>query len=389
LLSPLFDTRKVANSARACFRFQLVSETSADTRDYPRLTAHLQSVYYYRMTKTPQPSGIARIASLFTAAGFLGGPIDGSSVSAPETIKLVGDHLVWSAEGTVRKIEVGDMLERFLALETPERGNQDVFNFARDFGPLWLCQDHGFVAFHQPIETIDCALMPETSNAPSRSAFRPLPGVAPMCLPRLAQKSPDLYSESQSQWSRAAVLFSEPVSQWRKRAANANRLLDAAATLQRGNKVDAETWRQIDGLAPDHPIAKHLSDPRARLAENLNRWLAIADVRFHVGIEGRNIRPQLGANRYTGSVLALIALELVAATVRAAALARCSSCSRLFFMSASQPTPGKRIGHATARRIYCSTCRAARIPARDAAQAARDRKKAAAAAYKSDKGAIR
>ena len=336
-----------------------------------------------------QPIGIARIGSLFTAAGFLGGPIDGSSVSAPETLKLVGDHLVWSADGTARKIEVGDILQRFLALETPERGNQDVFNFARDFGPLWLCQDHGFVAFHQPIDTMGCALVPETSNAPSRSPFRPLPGVTPTCWPRMAQKSPDLYSESQSQWSRAAVLFSEPVSQWRSLAANANRLLDAAATMQRGAEVSAETWHQIDGYAPDDPQAQILSDPRERLAENLNRWLAIADVRFHVGIEGRSIRPQLGANRYTGSVLALIALELVAATVRASALARCSACSRLFFVSASQPAPGKRIGHATARRIYCSTCRAARIPARDAAQAARDRKKAAAAAHKSGKGRIR
>ena len=218
---------------------------------------------------------------------FSGGPIDGSSVSAPETLKLVGDHLVWSADGTARKIEVGDILQRFLALETPERGNQDVFNFARDFGPLWLCQDHGFVAFHQPIDTMGCALVPETSNAPSRDPFRPLPGVTPTCWPRMAQKSPDLYSESQSQWSRAAVLFSEPVSQWRSLAANANRLLDAAATMQRGAEVSAETWHQIDGYAPDDPQAQILSDPRERLAENLNRWLAIADVRFHVGIEGR------------------------------------------------------------------------------------------------------
>jgi hypothetical protein len=380
----------VPYSARACFRFQLVSETSADTRDYPRLTAHLQSVYYYRMTKTPQPSGIARIASLFTAAGFLGGPIDGSSVSAPETIKLVDDHLVWSAEGTVRKIEIGEMLERWLGLETPEPGNQDVLDFVRDFGPLWLCQDHGFVAFHPAVETMGCALIPEQPNTPAaRSWHQPLPGGAPMCLPCLAQKSPNLYSESQSQWSRAAALFSEPVSQWRSLAANANRLLEAAATMRRGAKVAPETWQQIDGYAPDHPIAKMLSDPRERLAENLDRWLAIADVRFRVGIEAGNIRPQLGANRYTGSVLALIALELVAATVRASALARCSACSRLFFVSASQPTPGKRVGRATARRIYCSTCRAARIPARDAAQAARDRKKAADAAHKSGKRRIR
>ena len=343
------------------------------------------------MTK---PNGIARIASLFTAAGFLGGPIDGSRVSAPETLKLAGDQLVWSAEGTAREIEVDGMLERWLGLETPAPGNQDVLEFARDFGPLWLCQDHGFVAFHQPIETMGCALVPETSNAPHQehpeSRRRPLaPGVPLTCLPRLAQKSPDLYSESQSQLSRAAVLFSEPVSQWRQLATNANRLLDAAATMQRGAKVTAETWHQIDGYGPDHPIGQFLSDPRERLAENLNRWLAIADVRFHIGIEAGNIRPQLGANRYTGSVLALIALELVAATVRAAAIARCSACSRLFFMSASQPVLGKRIGRATATRIYCSTCRAAGVPARDAAQAARDRKKAAGATHKSGKGRIR
>lgn len=270
----------------------------------------------------------------------------------------------------LRKIETGSMLEGFLALETSVAGNQDVLEFARAYGPLWLCEHHNFVAFHQPIETMECNVL-----SPFPAAPHPASGTNLFCLPRVRRDPP--------------LLYSEPVSQWRSLAANANRLLEAAATMLRGAKVAPETWHQIDGYAPDHPIAQYLSDPRERLAENLNRWLAIADVRFHVGIEARSIRPQLGANRYTGSVLALIALELVAATVRAAAVERCSACSRLFFMSASQPTPGKRIGHATARRIYCSTCRAARIPARDAAQAARDRKKAAAAAHKSGKGRIR
>ena len=328
-----------------------------------------RSVYYYRMTKGP--SGIARLGDLFTSYG-LSRPIDGSSVSAPETLSLAGDDLLWSAKSELRKIEIGPMLERFLALETRVAGNRDVLEFARAYGPLWLCKHHNFVAFHQPVETIECNVLGQFPDAPHYASEPSL-----ICLPRIGREPP--------------LLYSEPVSEWRRHAANANQLLEAAATMQRGANVAPEKWHQIDGLAPDHPNLSDpiLSDPRGRLAENLNRWLAIADVRFHVGIEDRSIRPQLGANRRTGSVLALIALDLVAATARAAAVERCSSCSRLFFMSASQPMPGKRVGHATARRIYCSTCRAARIPARDAAQAARDRKKAAEAAHKSGKGRIR
>ena len=282
------------------------------------------------MTKgPPEPVGIARLGDLFTAYG-LSRPIDGSSVSAPETLSLAGDDLLWSAKAAARKIEIGAMLESFLALETPVAGNEDVLEFARAYGPLWLCEQHNFVAYHQPVETMGCNVLPEEFPAAPHWAG----GTTLICLPRIGREPP--------------LLYSEPVSQWRMRAADANRLLEAAATTQRGAKVAPETWQQIDGYAPDHPIAQFLSDPRERLAENLNRWLVIADVRFHVGIEGRSVRPQLGANRYTGSVLALIALELVAATVRAAAIARCSSCARLFFMSASQPTPGKRVGHATA-----------------------------------------
>jgi len=340
-------------------------------------------VYYYRMTIKrragwpTQEKLIERKAiklgmtatNLMTPEGYLGRQIDGSTVSVPDTIRLSGDQIVWSARTAataVRRVDVDDrMLERFLALATPERDNQDVLEFARDFGPLWLCEDHGFVAFHQPLETMGCAVLPEIPNAPHFAARMSL-----ICLPRQASSG----------------LFSEPIAQWRALAANANKLLDAAASMHRGAQVTSETWREIDGLAPDHPIAKHLSDPRARLAENLNRWLEISDVRFHVGLEGGSIRPQLGANAFSVSVLALIALQLVAATVRASALAHCSACSRLFFLSASQPAPGKRIGHAIAKRIYCSTCRAAGVPARDAAQASRDRKKAAAAARKPTKG---
>ncbi len=276
-----------------------------------------------------QPAGILRIASLYTGAG-LGGPIDGSTVSAPETLRLAGERIVWSPKATTRKIEVRRILERFLALETPAPGNQDVLEFARAYGPLWLCEQHNFVAYHQPIETMGCNVLPAFPDAP-----HPASGPSLICLPRSAGTRP--------------MLFSEPVAQWRTLAVNANRLLDAAATMQRGGKVAAETWQGIDGYAAEHPIAQYLSDPRARLAENLNRWLAIADVRFRVGIEDGNIRPQLSANRYTGSVLALIALELVAATVRAAAIARCSACERLFFASPSQPAPGEPIGHATAQ----------------------------------------
>jgi len=301
---------------------------------------------------TQEPDGIARLALMFTADGYLSRPIDGSSVQSPDTLKLDGNRLVFSEATTPRKLDLRCVLENFLALSTPRRNNQDVLDFAREYGPLWLCERHRFAAYHQPIIT-----MPLISPALDD------PIAAPPCAPKAERQKPRLYSE--------------PIAAWRRLATNAGRLLDAAATLQRGAQIDAETWQVIDGHDAADFIGhwSYLLDPRWRLAENLNRWLALADVRFHIGIENSHIRPQLGPNRYTGSVLALIALELIAATVRADAISHCSACKRLFFASGNQPRPGKRVGRGIARRIYCQTCRAARVPARDAARAARARRK--------------
>jgi hypothetical protein len=294
---------------------------------------------------------------LSPSTGYLGRTIDGSAVSSPQMLRLQGDRLLWSSAMSVREIEVKGMLDRFLSLSIDHpTDNEDVLAFAKNFGPLWLCEKHSLVAYHQPIQTMAVAIWPAVPTASETL----------VCVPRVARKSPRVFSES--------------IADWRRLAAKARDLLNVAAALSRHDRVDGETWRRLDGMDSEDPALKqghwsYLSDPEWRLAENLNRWIAIGDVRFGIGVEDGNLRPQLSANRFTWSVLALVALEIVAATVQAGALSNCSGCKRLFFTSASQPTPGEKVGNATAHRTYCIHCRRDGLPNRDAQRDARARRK--------------
>lgn len=302
---------------------------------------------------------------------FLGRPISGAAARIPQTIKVVGERLVWSEQGDVREIETEGLLDAFLALAQPSAAaNPHILQFAKRFGPLRLCAKHGIVECHRPMYALGTVTTPvagpdELLNFDYKSIW---------CRAKIENDSPRRYSE--------------PLSQWREHAEDARDLLEIASRIRQleersHNPVVAaveisqyvesvqERWKRLDGIDLADPAYSHeswswLHNPWRRLAEDLNRWLRISDVEIFVTLRNRETRLTLGSHRSTWSVFSVIALELVSVLVGASGLAVCSNCGLPYLLS--------RLVTKT-KRTYCPDCRAKGVPVRDAARDYRVRKR--------------
>jgi hypothetical protein len=89
--------------------------------------------------------------SLFSSwSGGLGRPLIGNYASQPAHLALRGDRLLYSAERHLRQLDAGRLLDEFVALADADQTNQDVLDFAKRYGPLYLCEHHGIAAGGRP-----------------------------------------------------------------------------------------------------------------------------------------------------------------------------------------------------------------------------------------------
>jgi hypothetical protein len=66
-------------------------------------------------------------------------------------LEVRGSRLVYSEKGRVKRIDAIKLLDRFIGLADPACSNLDLAAFAKDYGPLFLCQHHGLAAYHKPL----------------------------------------------------------------------------------------------------------------------------------------------------------------------------------------------------------------------------------------------
>jgi hypothetical protein len=308
---------------------------------------------------SPYDSGMTQSFSLLFSSWTdgLGRPLTGSRALIPENVKVEGSRLVYSGVGALRRIDSSELLDQFVELASPASESRDIEAFARQYGPMHICERHGIASSHRNLLTTFSPLGPSPNlDEGIESRF---------CAAKLERRTPQT--------------FSEPIETWRALAKRARRLLEIANTVRLSGKVSADDWRQVDGMEESFGKTygtswSYLDNPWCRIGANLDWWMVAADVCLRVVVDGPALSAQLGPNPRNWSSLSLVAIQLVLAITRGEGLAVCSGCAAPYIAN-RQPLAGKRVGRWIAKRNYCLNCRTAGVPQRDASRDYRRRKR--------------
>jgi hypothetical protein len=162
----------------------------------------------------------------------------------------------------------------------------------------------------------------------------------------------------------------EPLYEWRRYARRARGLLNVAAALHVGRVAAVEDWQAAlagwrepgrpKGLSTV-PWWKRSVGADGRVVDMvIDLWLFLGNVRPRFSWTDSGSQLALGGDGLVGA----LALQLMLAISRTDGLAMCSSCG-VPYIPFKRPT--------AARRRYCSKCRKAGVPLRDAQRALRAR----------------
>ena len=248
-------------------------------------------------------------SGLLTPDGLLDRPAGYGSWRAPRPtqISVRDGQLVWDAPPRPglgflpRTVRSGaGMLEAFALLS--EAGDEAILKYARKWGVLGLCAQHG-----KPM-----------SHVPTRLWWKGELDEHPVCKPAGPLRGP----------SR------ESIQRWRAYAAQAQAALDIAAELSRPGRprtVDGGRWEPLEELYPPgvmKPILRASDVPSQRrlLAAAVQEWLELGDAQMSFQWTGDRPQYDLG----TGSLFGALALQLSLTVARLDALVICDACGRSY-----------------------------------------------------------
>jgi hypothetical protein len=222
-------------------------------------------------------------------------------------IRLEDERLFWQPVEQWRKVKpISETFTDFLALAEDKESGRDVLDYARKWGVLNLCREH---------------LLPVSHDNRCKPFER--------------------HTDSQG----------EPVSQWRRFARVAGALLNLSQDLTDGGIGKGTDWRVIadfDRLLPLSSTAATLAElgmfgssprrkakptalkdaaleGRAVVAEFVNQWVELGNVRPHLLWQTGEPIVLLAGGLYRGSLFGALAVHLLEVTGRYVI----ASCSRL------------------------------------------------------------
>jgi hypothetical protein len=287
------------------------------------------------------------LAKLVAGLRDLRAAFPGARISVPKTW-IEGDSLHWSRG--VKKTTASDhyrLLANFVALADTSNPTR-ILEYAKHFGPLWLCARHRRPTMHRLDRQI--------------------------CRPQ--------------HWGRGRELeYAEPLSAWRHYISHARAILTLSAALRKGEEGDPADWRLILGGAPLLALGPSPLEVRlVCLSHAVNQWLNaapvspflwVADGRFRLtfaaeasltGIRRMLSESQLGprvSKQYpqtavlpfneqalastsaADSLFAALAVQLAFAVSGGAGYAYCSACGALY---------APRRAPAPNRLHFCDAC---------------------------------
>ena len=291
--------------------------------------------------------------------GGLGRPLALGRFWGPDIVDLdeAGEGLVWPHGGTdTGRYRAADprMLDAFVVLA--DAPAERILAYARRYGVLGLCE-HGLPMSHNwAAVDPDQDLLIERLHRGEPLDWDRLTRATERCFPRQLERH-----------------WWEPLAGWRRYAGQARALLTIAAHLQAGRPAPADDWRALGETEQGFAMLEALNPGTARtdlplqrwlLQHHLNTWLQLAAVQPRVEWHDPHaLHLRLDAHGVFGA----LAVQLVTAIGRVEGVALCSGCGRSYSPSRTS---------AAGRRNYCPDCRAAGVPARHAARAYRQHRRA-------------
>lgn len=252
-------------------------------------------------------------------------PIQPSLIRVPDFVELDGDRLIYSWWGDRETVEHGweqprrGILEDFIRLA--DGPDARILAFAREWGPIHMCEAHELPLSHS-VRTTD-----------------------PLCL------SPKVEDRPGWEW--------EPLSAWRRYAGAALGCLHVAARLRDGRPGDVDDWRRIEALfeptkqQDDHPGEAPAGwDPvqwqRTYLPHMAQYWLTeLAHVNLLFRWDYELGAPGLKLVGERSDLFGALGLQLVFAMSGTGGFVTCSGCGEPYTPK-RQPIAG--------RRHYCRDC---------------------------------
>lgn len=259
----------------------------------------------------------------------------------------------WNAESDPKRkpVKHEGLLDRFGRIVTPE----NVLLFARRNGPLQICH-HGVACFHNRPPPVDWFGM-ETYESRSASRWGTLglqerirgnsrPNGEPL-FPIEGQPAPDMYclpmtwdensTGNKGQPNRtseadifgripypSAAIYAEPVEVWLQLVERVRSTLRIIAYLQYEQPGPAADWQRLMPFE-DTPDEMTLNTRRYWIAELINEWLRIGDVRPSV----TGFNQERSSVDWNTSLMGALAVQLLGVFIRGT-IAICSECMRVY-----------------------------------------------------------
>jgi hypothetical protein len=266
------------------------------------------------------------LEALDTIDGQLDRRVLGTQWRIPDSIELKEGKLWYANESRSISARPG-LVEEFLGLVSAS--DEQIADFARRWGMLHLCGEHGLPERH--LQYPHWIYSGQTIEDPQWL----------FCSRRGAPVGP----------------FSESIDAWRSLARQWKATLDVASFLQRRELPRDEVWRVAFNLDSepsedfrhvkylyDYTVPQSVSHAKKKLGLRLNQWIELGRVRPYVETNVDHLRITFGSYDLFGA----IAIQLALVATRTEGLAMCSVCGRAY-----PPTRRPR----SDQRNYCPTCR--------------------------------
>lgn len=261
-----------------------------------------------------------QLAGMSNDAGKLMSPIQARPYASAESIRLIHDRLIWTAEWNLASDPVLDHMvsERkksdpqllFKFTKLADSPPADILEFAKKWGVLGICK-HDLPYTHIP---------PPLVETPIKF----------WCVPR--------ENKNGEYW--------ESVKAWRYYARHALAMVRIAANLHRNRPGEIEDWNTIGGFdadSDDWVRGVSVNNDRIFLATQVSFWLEIGNVRPKF-----EWRDNITTISFDAHLFGVLASQLLLLVSRTKGLGFCSNCGDPFVPVNRRPKEGQR--------NYCAKC---------------------------------
>jgi hypothetical protein len=227
----------------------------------------------------------------------------------------------WPNHGSRRITPTVETFVQFLKLAESD-SDRVVLRYARRWGVLNLCKNHGEPVTHQH----------------------------PPCIP----------------FVRPYVNAGEPITEWRRLSRIAGAIMRTSAKVYEGQTGDSDDWETLKtdrsfGWQMENPFRSKLELHKAGVVGAVNRWLELGNVRPTLRWNSPDPSLILAGRGGDAGLFAALGVQLLENSGSYVIVA-CTGCRRFFDASPNQQDEGRKRRPKTGQGRYCRECIEAGVP---------------------------